>query len=261
MYPVLLRLGGFRLDTYDLLWLVALSLAILWAVRRFPLYGVEDGEARRVIGWAFLAMLLGARAFEYLWNIRAYLRDPALFLDLGQGGLSEVGAVAGAFLAALLLCRRNPKVPFQALCDVAAPPAMLAIALGRWGCFFNGCCVGVVSSFPLALHFPRDGAGVARHPTQLYYSALALLILGLLLFIERRLLARPARGSHQAVVAPLALILYGAMRFAVDPLRERGLAAGFALSHWVLLLALPLELAWLLLSLRRMRASAEGETP
>ena len=130
MFPVLLKIGTITLDTYYVFWMLALSLAMLWSIRRFRLYGVDDGEARRVIGWAFFAMLLGARAFEYLWNFDAYYEDPSLLLDLRHGGLSEVGAFTGAFLAAFLLCWRNPKLPFQRLCDVVAPPAIFTMALG-----------------------------------------------------------------------------------------------------------------------------------
>ncbi|MBR1673008.1 MAG: prolipoprotein diacylglyceryl transferase [Fretibacterium sp.] len=254
---MLFRIGGFRLDSYDVLWLIALSLAILWSLRRLRLYDVDEQEARRVIGWAFLAMLLGAAAFKPLWKFRTFAANPSLILT--QGGLSEVGAVAGAFLAAFLLCRRNPRISFQRLCDVAALPAFLAIAVGRWGCFLNGCCVGIESGFSLALHFPRDPAGVLRHPTQLYYSALAALCLVLLLLVERRLLKRgPAEGGrYYALVAPLALILYALMRFSVDWLRAvEEPESGLALSAWVLLAALPLECLWLIHSVRARRRAA-----
>ena len=255
MYPALFQIGSFRLDSYDVLWLIALSLAILWSLRRLRLYDVDEEEARRVISWTFIAMLLGAAAFKPLSRLGkfyAYAGDPLLILT--RGGLSEVGAVTGAFLAASFLCWRNQKISFQSLCDVAAPPAFLAIAVGRWGCFLNGCCVGIVSTFPLAVHFPRDPAGVLRHPAQLYYSALAVLCLGIILLVERRLMKRgyAGEGPHHAIVAPLALILYTVMRFSVDWLREVDdkTDIGLPLSLWALLAGLPFEVIWLIRSVR-----------
>ncbi|MCR4817506.1 MAG: prolipoprotein diacylglyceryl transferase [Fretibacterium sp.] len=252
MYPVLFQIGSFRLDSYDVLWLTALSLAIVWSLRRLQLYNVDEDEARRVISWTFLAMLLGAAAFKPIWKFRVFAANPSLILT--QGGLSEVGAVAGAFLAASFLCWRNKKISFQSLCDVAAPPAMLAIAVGRWGCFLNGCCVGIVSTFPLAVHFPRDPAGVLRHPTQLYYSALAVLFMTVLLVVERRLMKRGYVGqkSHHAVVAPLALLLYTLMRFSIYWLRQSDgePETGLSFSAWVLLTGLPFEIFWLIHSVR-----------
>lgn len=255
MFPVLLKVGPITLDTYYVFWMLALSLAMLWSVRRFGLYGVDDDEARRVIGWAFFAMLLGARAFEYIWNFRAYYDHPSLILDLRRGGLSEVGAFTGAFLAAFILCRHNPKLPFQRLCDVVAPPAILTMALGRWGCFFNGCCAGIPTTSCFAVHFPCDPVSVMRHPTQIYYSVASALILLTLLFVERRLFRSGKRRSQGALLAPLGLILYSLMRFSVDVFRAEGLSKGIGFSHWVLLAALPLEILWLFFSLRSERAA------
>ena len=262
MHPVLFRLGSLQIDTYSVLWFLALSLAILWSVRRFPLYGVDDGAGRHVIGWSFLWMLFGARAMEYLRNASDYIADPSLFLDLKHGELSEVGAFLGAFLAALVLCRRNPKAPFQSLCGVVALPAALTMLVGRWGCFFNGCCVGIASKCALALHFPRDPIGVARHPTQLYYSAAAAAMLLVLYLVERTLIRRvlsrgedlrESAGARGGAVTSIGLMLYAAMRLSVDVVRADAPADGLSPSHWILLGALPLELVWLWRSLRVLK--------
>ena len=240
-----------RLEAYSTLWFLALALAMVWTIRRFSLYGVDDGAARRVIGWSFLAMLAGARSFEYIWNFRAYVEQPSLLLDLSHGGLSEVGAVTGAFFAALFLTRRaqNKNLSFGRLCDVVVLPAFLAIALGRWGCFLNGCCVGIPTSSPLGLHFPFDPAGVFRHPTQLYYSGGALLILAVLWTVER-FTVRRGRLADGALIAPLGLILYTALRFGVGRLRFNPERYGLGFSSTVLLIALPFELFWFYRSMR-----------
>jgi prolipoprotein diacylglyceryltransferase len=49
--------------------------------------------------------------------------------------------------------------------DSFAVPLALALAVGRWGCFFNGCCYGVETTMPWGIDF---GDGVGRHPTQIY---------------------------------------------------------------------------------------------
>ncbi|MDR2529175.1 MAG: prolipoprotein diacylglyceryl transferase [Synergistaceae bacterium] len=233
MYPVLFR----SVDTYYVIWTAALALALLWTVRRLPLYGVDDDEGRRVIGWGFFGMLVGARAFEYIGNFSVYWREPALLFDLNRGGLAEVGAFCGAFLTTATLCRRNSAVPFIGLCGAGAIPACFAIVLGRWGCFFAGCCVGVPSALPWALHFPYDPEGVTRHPTQLYYSLAAAVTLALLLLVEKR-----ALRLQRSLVAPLGVLLYAVMRFSIDPLRAD---SGVGFSHYALFAALPIA-AWLL---------------
>ncbi|MDR1621765.1 MAG: prolipoprotein diacylglyceryl transferase [Synergistaceae bacterium] len=252
MYPVLFHIGNIPVETYYVIWFTALSLALLWTVRRLPLYGVDDDEGRRVISWSFVGMLAGARAFEYVWNFPVYWNDPSLILDLNRGGLSEVGAISGAVITAVALCRRNPKISFQRLCDAGTPPTLLTMALGRWGCFFAGCCVGTQSSFRLALRFPYDPVGVTRHPTQLYYSFAAAAILLLLLAAERRILRSGGVPRH-SLLAPLGLILFSVMRLSVDSVRAEAGTDGLSLSHWTLIAAMPLEAIWLTVSWRFFR--------
>jgi phosphatidylglycerol:prolipoprotein diacylglycerol transferase len=252
MFPVLFHLGSIPVETYYVVWFAALSLALLWTVRRLPVYGVDDDEGRRVISWSFVGMLVGARAFEYLWNFPVYWNDPSLIWDLNRGGLAEVGAISGAVITAVALCWRNPKISFQRLCEVCAPPTLLTMAVGRWGCFFAGCCVGTRSSFRLALRFPYDPAGVTRHPTQLYYAFSAAAILLALLAVER---LTPRRGGlrQHSLLAPLGLLLYSATRLSIDSMRAEAGTDALSLSHWVLIAAIPLEVLWLVVSWRAFR--------
>lgn len=254
MYPILFTVAGIPVETYYVFWLIALSLAMMWSVRRFPLYGVDDDEGRRIVGWAFLGMLVGARAFEYIWNFEIYYENPSLLLDLNRGGLSEVGAVVGAFVTALFFSWRNHRVSFVRLCDVVTPPSIFAIALGRWGCLSAGCCVGVPTSGPFGLHFPYDAADVARHPTQIYYSVFSLAILAILMLVERKTVKRGRIPEH-SLVTPLGLILYSTMRLSVDILRAEAGTEGLTLSHGVLGVMLPVWCFWLLCSWKKWKSA------
>ena len=253
MYPVLLRIGNVPVETYYVFWFVALSLALHWVVGRFPLYGVDDDEGRRVVGWSFIGMLAGSRAFEYVWNFSVYWNNPSLIFDLNRGGLAEVGALIGAMATAALLCRRNPKISFTRLCAIAVPPGFLAIALGRFGCFFAGCCVGVRSSFFLAIRFPYDPVNVTRHPTQLYYSLFAAAILIVILIVEKQLLRRGARGP--SLIASLGFLLFSFMRLSIDVFRHETGGGGLTLSRAALIVALPFATLWLGMSWRALYKS------
>jgi prolipoprotein diacylglyceryltransferase len=125
------------------------------------------------------------------------------------------------------------------------------MSVGRWGCFFAGCCAGIRSAFPLAVRFPY-AASAARHPTQLYYSFSAAAILVALLLLEKKKrgakTSAPDGASGWASpfgLAPVGLFLYALMRFSIDTLREGADSAGFGFSHGVLLAALPLSVLWL----------------
>jgi phosphatidylglycerol---prolipoprotein diacylglyceryl transferase len=129
--------------------------------------------------------------------------------------------------------------------DTFALPLALALAVGRWGCFFNGCCYGTETTLPWGVNFYiRDGAGwrwARCHPTQIYESifhfSMAIILWQLML---RDLLARQR--------LKLYLIAYGLYRFATEYIRPEpawwlgltfyqwaalALAAGLAVQWWI----------------------------
>ena len=121
-----------------------------------------------------------------------------------SGGLASTGGVAGGVLAAssvAFLTRR----PLDELLDVLAPAGILALAIGRIGCFLAGCCYGRPSALPWAVVFPELGPP-ARHPLQLYSAACDV---GLVLVLSRR------TGSVRAACAGL-----GVVRFALEWFRD-----------------------------------------
>ena len=258
MYPTLFEIAGFRIDTYSVVWFIALSIAIIWSIKRLELYELDEDESRKIMSMSFFFMLLGAMVFKHIGNLKKFIDDPSLLLKLNQMGLSEFGAVLGAFISAFLMCRFSRKISFLKLCDVAAIPAMLTIAIGRWGCFLNGCCVGIPSDFFLAVHFPRDHVGITRHPVQIYYSIIAAVSVLILIYIEKKIMPEIKKNYH-SVIAPLALILYSLMRFSTASLRENMSLIAHILdysentTYTILAVAFPLECLWLALSLRRLK--------
>jgi phosphatidylglycerol:prolipoprotein diacylglycerol transferase len=96
--------------------------------------------------------------------------------------------------------------------DTIALPLACALAVGRFGCFFNGCCHGVATDMPWGVDF---GDGVARHPTQIYEVVFHLGMAGLLLFIMKA----NVLGQHRL---QFYLIGYGVYRFLVEFIRLSG---------------------------------------
>ena len=258
MYPTLFTIGSFRIDTYSVAWFIALSLAILWSIRRLSLYQLDEDESRRIMAIAFLCMLFGARSPEYFAHWKDYMTSPKLFLDLNRGGLYEFGAVAGAFLSALVMCMFSRKISFLKLCDTAVIPAFLAIAVGRWGCFLNGCCLGKVSDALCAVHFPQDSAGVIRHPVQIYYSLISAVIILILLWAERKIIPLQKKSRrYYSVIAPLGIILYALMRYAVTLVRYPHSLQWLIVNEWTyrgITIMFPFMCVWLAYSLLRLKS-------
>jgi len=53
-------------------------------------------------------------------------------------------------------------LPGLALCDLITPSMALGLALGRIGCFLNGCCYGDLCEWPWAVQFPEQSPPYAR---------------------------------------------------------------------------------------------------
>jgi phosphatidylglycerol:prolipoprotein diacylglycerol transferase len=54
-----------------------------------------------------------------------------------------------------------------------APAAALGMAIGRIGCFLNGCCYGIPTNCSYGINF---GDGVLRYPTQLFEAMFDLIM-------------------------------------------------------------------------------------
>ncbi len=165
MFPVLAEIGSFRVHSYYLLWTLALSAAVLFTRRRMTrLYGVDDEDARRIIIVSFIAMLAGARIGPIMEFWPLYAVEPARLLRFWEGGLSAVHAFLGAGIAPGILMSRRKGVPLWVTADSAALPAAVTVAVGRWGCFLNGCCGGTETVMPWGPSFPATRQGCPGTP-------------------------------------------------------------------------------------------------
>lgn len=157
--------------------------------------------------------------------------------DWWQGGLVFYGGLFGA-LAFLFLYSRWRRLAVVPLFNTAAPAIALAHAVGRVGCFLNGCCHGSPADAPwgVTMTDPRvlsSLKGVPIHPVQLYEAAL-LVVLALLLW-------RVASWRSRRFV--IYLVGYAGIRFAMEFFRGdalRGTWGLFSTSQWISLAIIPL---------------------
>ena len=87
-------------------------------------------------------------------------------------GMSVQGFVIAA-VSVLVLVGWAAGIPVGAMLDVTAPGLLLGMTIGRLGCFFGGCCVGLPTASRWGIWSSDRGVGVRRIPVQLFESAMA----------------------------------------------------------------------------------------
>jgi phosphatidylglycerol:prolipoprotein diacylglycerol transferase len=185
MYP-LLSIGPLVIPTYYLLISLASLLGVMWFLKRTP--GSEEALAINTAFIGLIAGFAGARLFHVVYEEPMYYaRDVRHVFEFWKGGFVYYGGlIVGMSVAVSYLKKRALSV--SPWLDRASLPLGLAYAVGRIGCFFNGCCYGRICEMPWAIRFPSHiSFGMAllpRHPTQLYAAFLELLIVSILLFLE-----------------------------------------------------------------------------
>jgi phosphatidylglycerol:prolipoprotein diacylglycerol transferase len=92
----------------------------------------------------FLGGLVGARITYMIQYHVPWMQ----FFKIWEGGIVLYGGIITGILAFLVFYRyflKRAGVSLWKLADAAGPPLALGIALGRVGCFLNGCCYGHVA--------------------------------------------------------------------------------------------------------------------
>jgi phosphatidylglycerol:prolipoprotein diacylglycerol transferase len=155
-----------------------------------------------------LASLAGARIFYVLENHQKFLGKWREAFFIWQGGLVYYGGLFGAVLAACAWFKFE-KWPMAYSFDLVSPYILLGQAIGRIGCFLNGCCYGNVSQ-PYGMVFPGGEDQLPHLPTQLWEMAGDLILFFLLLWMRRWTIRYPWMSLS------LYGLTYGILRFVIE---------------------------------------------
>lgn len=239
MFPWLLRvpIAGVLVGvpTYAVMMAVGVVAGVELSLRAAARSGVSLRPWFRVLATTCIAGLVAARlAHVAVVEPQAYLSDPARLLRVWEGGQVVYGAFLGG-AAALVLGARRAGIEPRLAGDLAAPGALLGLALGRLGCFAAGCCYGRPIDWGTGVEWPWGVVflggqvppalrGFPLHPTQLMESVGA----ALLCVAAWRTLRRPHFPGQVLWTAALG---YAVLRALVELLRL-DLRRGFVLPHW-----------------------------
>jgi phosphatidylglycerol:prolipoprotein diacylglycerol transferase len=193
--------------------------------------------------WMFIGGLLGARVFYVVQKWGTEVHDIWEAFQIWKGGIVLYGSIMGGAFAFFMYRALRP-FPLRPYLDCVAPSIGLGMAIGRLGCFLNGCCFGDRCDLPfLGVSFPMNSAPWAQqvaqglitqeathslpvHPTQLYAAFDGLVLLALLTAFY------PLRRRDGEVMG-LLMLAYPISRFLIEYLRndEGAVLAGMTISQ------------------------------
>lgn len=249
--PVLFSLGPLTVRWYGLLFVGGFFAGQWLLARMFKAEGVAPGQAERLLMYALLGSIVGARLVHCLFYEPAYyLSNPLAILRIWEGGLASHGGLIG-LVVGLWLARRGaqPPLPLPWLFDRVSMPAMVAAVCIRVANFLNSEIVGEPTGGAWGVVFEAID-GVPRHPAQLYEAAAYALIFVVLTVVYRHF----ARKPPVWLLTGLSLLLVFSARIVIEffktPQAAYEAGQAFSVGQW---LSLPFVLLGLVLVVRALR--------
>lgn len=215
-------------------------------------YLAARGRRLATEGMGYIALaglcggVLGARLGAWLSTPGAAQSLPASFFP-GGNGKALLGGLLGGWLAVELAKKRMGIT--RSTGDMWALALPAGEAVGRFGCFFSGCCYGTICE-TARVPWATFQHGAWRHPAQLYAAFIAAVIFVVLVALRPKL-------TREGDLFRAWLLLFGAGRFVLEFFREHpALWLGLSLAQWMCLEILASAVLWQWWSRRQERQKA-----
>lgn len=227
MHPVLFKVYGFSVRSYGVLLVLGVIVAAFLARKRAPRYGIDPEKVWDSAFWLVLPGILGARITYIVQNWSYYQQHQDQLFSLRFEGLTSFGGLLFGFFG-FLFWRRRSKTPIWPYLDMVGVPVLVAQAIGRVGCLFNGCCYGRPTTAWYGVHF--EGLADNHVPAQIVDTVLMLVGALVISLIERSTKLKSGASFG------LFLCAYGVSRYVYEIFRagtKAETAQGIASSAYI----------------------------
>jgi len=174
MLPTL-RLGSLAIQSAGLIIIIGLYLGLILAEKRLARAIITPNTLYNIAFLGILSGILGARLLFIIEYMKLFISAPENIISLDTELLDPIGGgiVAGA---TIIFYAKKKKLPLWNILDSFTPTfAVFFISLGM-AHLASGAAYGTPTSLPWGILL----WGEMRHPTQIYETMLALIILILL---------------------------------------------------------------------------------
>ncbi len=184
--------------------------------------------------WGFVGAIIGAKLTQWIAQ-----GAPGWAFDPRTGGRALLGGLVFGWISVAIAKKRlGIRRDTGDLFGLALPAGE---AVGRIGCYFNGCCYGSECAAPWAIW--QHGAW--RHPAQIYSSITSAVLFGVLLWLRPRL-------KTEGDLFRCYLLGFGSSRFLLEFVRWReSLIFGLSPMQWFCIELVIGTLVWWAIRRRR----------
>ncbi len=184
MHPILFNLGPVTIYSYGVMVSLAFATCAFLIWYNAPRVNISREKVLDLVIIILIWGIVGARLLHVISNFAYYKKYPLEIIMLTRGGLVFYGGLIFSFIAGIIFLRRN-SIPIWPVADLFSPYIALGQAIGRIGCFLNGCCFGKATQLTyFTVIFPDET--VYRYATQVYAYIILLLIYAVLRFMLQR---------------------------------------------------------------------------
>lgn len=162
----LAKMPGVLPGSFTVLGLLGIAVAVVISALILGQAEMSIGRSVLVSMLAILFGLIGAK----LWS-RALHPGEAI---IGAGWAVDGFLVVAPTVAVITVVALG--LPIGGFLDASAPGLFAAVAIGRFGCFFTGCCAGRCTPHRFGVWSSDRRIGARRIPTQLLESGAGLVI-------------------------------------------------------------------------------------
>lgn len=137
MWPVLLKLGPFPVNTFGVMLVISFLVGTWYITRDAKRQGLDAEKIHNLCWYVLGAIVIGGRLMFIITEPKVYIENPLRVFYIWEGGLVYYGGFLGTVFTVIYFAWKN-KMPIWKLTDLFTVGGMLGLAIGRWSCFFAG---------------------------------------------------------------------------------------------------------------------------
>ena len=222
MYPNI-DLGMIKLNTFPIVLILAIFSCVL-----LYMYSIKyDLFYFYQIKWSSVYCMVGAGVIGKVVYFFTRGNSPNLVVFDRLGGFVFYGGLIGAIVGLYIYSKQRWN-RFLDLLDTYASIFPLGQAIGRIGCYFNGCCYGKYYTGFLSVKYVVDGKETHVFPTWFIESFFCFVLFICMFLISKKI--------YSGIYAAIYMMSYSLFRFVIEYFRGdlvRGVWHGVSTSQYI----------------------------